>query len=40
MMAFLDASTGLRVSELLGLKWQDIDFHKQQIHIRRSVFTE
>jgi integrase len=36
-MAFLDASTGLRVSELLGLKWEDIDFQKQQIHIRRSV---
>jgi integrase len=36
-LAFLDASTGLRVSELLGLKWEDIDFQKQQIHIRRSV---
>ncbi len=36
-MAFLDASTGLRISELLGLRWQDVDFQKQQIHIRRSV---
>lgn len=29
--------TGIRRSELLGLKWSDIDFKNRQIHIQRSV---
>lgn len=36
-MAFLDASTGLRVSELLALKWMDIDFEAQQIRVSRAI---
>ena len=36
-MAFLDAATGLRVSELLALKWEDIDFKKLEINVRRAV---
>jgi integrase len=36
-MAFLDASTGLRVSELLALKWTDIDFEAQQIRVSRAI---
>lgn len=28
--------TGLRRGELLGLSWQDIDFEKQLIHVRRA----
>ena len=29
--------TGIRRSELLGLKWSDIDFSQKTIHIQRSV---
>lgn len=29
--------TGLRRGETIGLKWEDIDFEKRQIHIRRNV---
>ena len=36
-MAFLDATTGLRVSELLGLKWHDIDFRRLEINVRRAI---
>jgi integrase len=32
----LDASTGLRASEIAGLQWQDIDWDNQQIDIRRT----
>ena len=34
--AFL-LQTGLRVGELMGLKWQDIDFPKRIIHVRRTM---
>jgi integrase len=33
----LDAFTGLRRGELIGLQWQDIDFQDLVIHVRRSV---
>lgn len=33
----LDAFTGLRRGELIGLQWQDIDFQNLVIHVRRSV---
>ena len=36
-MAFLAAFTGLRIGELLGLKWADIDFRDSQIDVRRDV---
>lgn len=29
--------TGLRVGELLALKWQDINFEKFEIHVTRSI---
>src|SRR5579863_1963939 len=32
-MVFLAVFTGLRVGELLGLKWKDIDFQKMEIHV-------
>jgi integrase len=32
---FLVAVTGLRVSEALGLKWDDLDYERQMIHLRR-----
>lgn len=36
-MAFLAAFTGLRISELLGLRWADIDFRGSKIDVRRAV---
>jgi integrase len=35
--AELDAFTGLRRGELIGLQWQDADFTSLVIHVRRSV---
>jgi integrase len=35
-LVFLTAATGLRISESLGLRWSDIDFQYNQIHIRRK----
>jgi len=34
-MVVLDAATGLRYSEIAGLKWQDVDWENNQIHVRR-----
>ena len=28
--------TGMRLGEILGLEWGDLDFTKQQVHVRRS----
>ncbi len=39
-MVFLAASTGLRISELLGLKWVDIDFEALEIRLTRSVVDQ
>jgi integrase len=36
-MVFLAASTGLRVSELIGLQWGDIDFDALEIQLSRAV---
>src|SRR5258708_22589345 len=36
-MIELDAFTGLRRGELIGLRWQDVDSEKLVLHIRRSV---
>lgn len=36
-MVFLAAITGLRISELLGLKWSDVDFENLQISLNRAV---
>src|SRR6266852_3794290 len=33
----LDAFTGLRRGELIGLQWQDVDFENLLLHVRRSV---
>lgn len=38
-MALLTALTGLRVSEMLGLQWQDIDWLGKQIHVRRRYIA-
>ena len=36
----LDASSGLRVGELLGLKWGDVDFEKLEVNVTRSVVKQ
>ena len=38
VMVLLDAATGLRRSELLALKWEDVDFERWQINVRRSIY--
>jgi integrase len=35
-LALLAAGTGLRISECLGLQWQDVSFEESQIHVRRT----
>jgi len=39
-MVFVAAGTGLRRGELIGLKWQDVDFEAGLIHPRRSVVNQ
>ena len=39
-LALLDAATGLRVSELLALRWQDVDFDKLEISVTRSIWHQ
>jgi integrase len=34
-MVVLDAATGLRYSEIAGLKWLDIDWENNQMHVQR-----
>jgi integrase len=36
-MVWLDATTGLRVSELLALRWNDIDFDAGVMHVQRGI---
>ena len=38
VMVFLDAATGLRRSELLALKWGDIDFDDMRINVGHSIY--
>ncbi len=37
-MVILDATTGLRRSELFALKWCDVDFSNLQIDVVRSIY--
>lgn len=39
-MVLLDVVTGLRASELFGLKWADVDFIKSEIRVTRSVVLQ
>jgi len=36
-MFFLDLSTGMRRGELIALQWDDEDFEKEELHIKRQV---
>ena len=40
VMVFVAASTGLRVSELLGLRWLDCDFEGGEIHLTRGIVRQ
>jgi len=35
-LTLLAAGTGLRISECLGLQWQDVGFADAMIHVRRT----
>jgi integrase len=39
-LALLDAATGLRVSELLALRWADIDFENLEIRVTESIWHQ
>ena len=36
-MFIFDLCTGMRLGELLGLKWSDIDFDESQLHVERTI---
>ena len=36
-MAFLALRTGMRLGELFGLEWQDVDFQRRQLTVQRSI---
>ncbi|QNI32764.1 site-specific integrase [Alloacidobacterium dinghuense] len=36
-LVLLAAATGLRQSELFGLKWRDVDFHRGELSVVRSI---
>jgi hypothetical protein len=40
VMASLAALTGLRVSELTALTWEDIDFNAGEIHLTRAIVCQ
>ncbi len=39
-LVLLDAATGLRVSELLALRWRDIDFENLELRVTRSIWHQ
>jgi integrase len=39
-LVLLDAGTGLRVSELLALRWQDVDFDTLELNVTRSIWHQ
>ena len=38
LMVLLDATTGLRRSELFALKWSDMDFSNLELNVTRSIY--
>lgn len=39
-MVLLDAVTGLRRSDLMALKWLDVDFEQLEISVTRSIYRQ
>jgi len=39
-LVLLDAATGLRVSELLALRWEDVDFKTLELRVIRSIWHQ
>ena len=39
-LVLLAAGTGLRMSELFGLKWRDVDFDGKQVSVLRSIVKQ
>jgi integrase len=39
-LVLLDAATGLRVSELLALRWRDVDFENLELRVTRSIWHQ
>jgi integrase len=39
-LALLDAATGLRASELLALRWRDVDFENLELRVTRSIWHQ
>ena len=39
-LALLDAATGLRVSELLALRWSNVDFENLELRVTRSIWHQ
>jgi integrase len=39
-LLLLDVGTGLRMSELFGLKWKDVDFDANEISVVRSIVMQ
>lgn len=38
VMVLLAGSTGMRRSELVALRWKDVDFALRQVNITRSIY--
>ncbi len=39
-LLMLGVATGLRISELLALKWSDVDWARMQISVQRSIYHQ